>query len=380
MERPTVLILGKLPPPYIGPAVATRMLLDSPLKERYRLVHFDTRINDDVSEMGAFRVRKLGQIGRMYRAFWQMVERERPKVVLVPIGQTAAGFFKDAPFVWMAARRGARVLLHLRGSEWRIWFDGLGTAKKHFVESVVKKAHGAIVLGENLRGIFSGFFPVEHIYVVPNGGDYTFPERGRSRLAPVRVVYLANYLPGKGLYELLQALRLLGEREGLPACEFHAWGGWGSDAYRSLCMKLLHHLPQCHLHGVVSGPEKWQALADADVFVFTPKASEGHPWSIVEGLAAGLPVVSTDRGAISQSVVHGVNGLLLPHPEPALIADALATLIGDAALRQRMSDESLALYRERFTAAAMTRALHNALQHAMGQVHTPISTPEPCAE
>ena len=45
-QKATILILGKLPPPIIGPAIATNIILNSSLKEGFDLIHFDCGTND----------------------------------------------------------------------------------------------------------------------------------------------------------------------------------------------------------------------------------------------------------------------------------------------------------------------------------------------
>ena len=368
MERPRVLILGKLPPPYIGPAVATKIIMESHLNDQFKLFHFDTRINENVSDMGTFKFSKFSTIRDLYRAFRQKITHTKPALVLIPIGQTAAGFFKDISFIRMASASGARVVLQLRGSEFRGWYDGLDAIRKRVVKTHLRKADGVIVLGENLRWIFKDLFSENRIYVVPNGGDYTFPERKNHTL---RITYLANYLPGKGLLELLEALILLNGKK-LPSFEFHAFGSWNNPAYRQKCMEIAGrpNMAHCHIHGAVSGPEKWQALADSDVFVFAPKTPEGHPWSIVEAMAAGLPIVSTHRGAIAQSVVHGENGFLLDHPDPALLAEALSNFLKDENLRKSMAGASRQKYLKDFTASRMVENLGTVFHDL---IHLPVS-------
>jgi len=62
-----------------------------------------------------------------------------------------------------------------------------------------------------------------------------------------------------------------------------------------------------HVVGPVVGTQKFELLSSSDIFVFpTYYPPEGHPWVIVEALAAGLPIISTDQGAITESVFHGV--------------------------------------------------------------------------
>ncbi len=350
MGKPRILILGKLPPPLIGPALATEIILNSSLKDQFELHHFDTRINASVAEMGKYSFSKLGVIRRKYRYFKMVLKEVKPDLVLIPIGQTSAGFFKDVPFIRMAAKAGAKVVIQLRGSAWRDWFDGLGALQQKTVRSQIRKSHAAIVLGDNLRYIFKDFYPEDMIFVVPNGADYTFPERENNE---IQITYLANYLPGKGILELLKALKILIADPEIPTFRFNAFGSWDNAEYRAECESVAKDIPQCVLNDSVSGNEKWQALADTDIFVFAPRSPEGHPWSIVEAMAAGLPIITTDRGAIRQSVEDGVNGFLLKDPIPAELAQKLVTLLKNKTLRMEMGRASREKYLAEFTAEKM---------------------------
>ncbi len=355
MTIPKVMILGKVPPPHIGPAVATQIILNSELNDRYNLIHFDTKINTHVQDLGKVRFSKFKSVWDMYRRFGKTLKKTKPEVILIPIGQTTVGFFKDLPLIRRSIKSGAKVVLHLRGSAFRTWFDALDPIRRNRVKRVLKATHGVIVLGENLRHLFDGLYPEERIHVVPNGGDYTFPARKNPNL---RITYLANYLPGKGLAEVLEALKLLGDKPDLPNFEFVGYGQWDDEEYRRKCMAIAGDLDvRCTLNGPISGSDKWQALADTDIFVFAPSSPEGHPWSVVEALAAGLPIVATDQGAISQNVDDGKNGFLIDHPQPEFLARHFETLLKDEELRREMGRESRNIYESGFTEAAMVENL-----------------------
>jgi len=71
--KPAVLILGKLPPPYFGPAVATRILLNSRLNRRYTLHHLDTGLNRSTATINRFRVRSASPLpdsSRIHSSFF----------------------------------------------------------------------------------------------------------------------------------------------------------------------------------------------------------------------------------------------------------------------------------------------------------------------
>ena len=85
--------------------------------------------------------------------------------------------------------------------------------------------------------------------------------------------------------------------------------------------------------GPLHGKEKWDVLAKADVFVH-PTMNDCFPLVILEAMGSGLPVVTTDEGAIPEMVRDGVDGLICPKGDSKVLADAP----GATAFRRRAAD------------------------------------------
>jgi len=85
------------------------------------------------------------------------------------------------------------------------------------------------------------------------------------------------------------------------------------------------------------------SLLDGVDIMCLPSYREGLPKSLLEGAAAGLPLVSADVPGCREAVVHGRNGFLVPAENSVDLAHALRTLIEDPELRRRFGEESRAL-------------------------------------
>jgi glycosyltransferase involved in cell wall biosynthesis len=75
---------------------------------------------------------------------------------------------------------------------------------------------------------------------------------------------------------------------------------------------------------------------DYDLFVLPTLPGEGVPRVLLEAMAAGLPIVTTRVSGIPSLITHEANGLLLDTPSAAALADAVARIAGDTALRRRL--------------------------------------------
>lgn len=353
-DKPTILILGKLPPPIIGPAIATHIILNSSLKDRFNLIHFDTRINDDVATMGKWSLGKLFKIFKLYRRYKAVIKKEQPDLILVPISQTTMGFVKDAPFIRIGAKH-AKVAVQLRGSNFKNWLASTNGFTNSFVRKTLKKCAGVIVLGNNLRDLFADYFAEEQIFVVPNGGNYALQPKKEEDLT---VLYLANFLPSKSFDDVLKALVILKEK-GITNFKMNAAGAWDNETFKQQCLAIIkeNQLGHVTLYPPQTGAAKMQLFADADVFVFCPKMPEGHPWVIVEAMANGLPIIGTDQGAIIESVIEGENGFIVPAEQPLVIAERLEQLIKNEELRKQFSEQSKTYYSANFTEQKMVNNL-----------------------
>lgn len=106
-------------------------------------------------------------------------------------------------------------------------------------------------------------------------------------------------------------------------------------------------------------------LKAADVFLLT-SISEGIPVTVIEAMAAGLPVVSTDVGGVGEVVQHGATGLLAPSGNDAALADAILELAGAPALRQALGKRARSRAHDTFSQQRMHDAYRQCYDEMLG--------------
>jgi glycosyltransferase involved in cell wall biosynthesis len=362
MPKKKILILGKLPPPYMGPAIATDIILKSSLRRSFDLAHLNTKVNASLSSIGRWGIGKIFRSCALYIQMTGKLIASRPDLVLIPFSQDTVPFIKDSFYILLAKLFRKKVVLHLRGSNFLGWLERSSSLTRWYVKKIIRLSDGVIVLGKNLRYLFDGFLPEEKIFVVPNGADFSFPARTDHHL---RILYFANLFRAKGIEDVLEGIKIVFD-SGIKNFHTDIVGDWLERDTRQWCESFVnkHHLP-VRFHPPASGEKKFHFFANADVFVFTPREPEGHPWVIVEAMAAGLPVIATDKGAIAESVHHGENGFIVKEKSPEEIAAGITRLLNDGMLRTKMGQRSRRLYEEEFTENKMAVRLEEVFHKVM---------------
>ena len=352
MKKNRYLIIGKLPPPYYGTSVWFEALHDSIRLKDEGVLFYDISINRSIETMSKLSLSKILSVYRKFRGFGRFISHKKPDLVLIPLSQSFVGFLRDSFFIRKAFSLGITPLLILHGSKLLSWYKLQNFIVRRYVYSCISKAGGAIVLGDCLKYIFEPFLSSDRIYSVPNGLNLTIPTVTKNS-GKLQFLYLGNLQATKGITDVIKAVSLV-EPELRSHIHLNVVGSWRDKKTMSFCYKIVskNNLPVT-FRGPLYGNEKYLMMAQCDVLVFTPRAPEGHPMVIIEAMAAALPIIATDQGAINESVKNGINGYLVQAEDPAAIAEKMEFFIENSMDRKRMGEESRRLYEENFTGERM---------------------------
>lgn len=358
MSRIKIIFLGPLPPPFMGPSVATQIILNSKLKDEFDLIHLDTSDHRNLNKLGSIDFRNVSLALRHYCILISLIITKWPSLVYIPISQTTIGYLRDAGFIIISKLFGLRVVCHLRGGNFKNWYNSSAAITRCLVRSVHLLVDGQIVLGNSLKYMFNGIVPEKKLFVVPNGRDFKIITHSQKHPDMIRILYLANFIRTKGVLDTLKAAPDV--YNFAPKTEFIFAGTWFDEYTKREFEAFTKEYPKLPiiLKGAVYGQDKCDLFHSSDIFVFPSYyPAEGHPWVIVEALAFGLPIISTDQGAITESVIDKINGFIVEKQNSHQIAEKIKLLIDDSDLRKTMGQASRRLYLKNFTEEKMAERL-----------------------
>lgn len=165
----------------------------------------------------------------------------------------------------------------------------------------------------------------------------------------------------KGLDVLIRAAALLDSANHPRITVF------GDGPGRTELEKLIAELSVCDRVDLVGWVDDVRArLVDFDVFVL-PSRLEGLPMSVLEAMHAGVAVVATDVGSVSEVIEDGVSGRVVPPDDPAALGAALDELLADTPRREKLAEEGRRVALDRFTSAANVAAYEALYDEVMGR-------------
>lgn len=206
------------------------------------------------------------------------------------------------------------------------------------------------------------------------GGVQAPSERGSTE--PVRVGFLGGLIPLKGIYELVEAMRILKDRQVHIECliagenarvlsGLKAWVlrklGFAHDVRADLEMLIEKYglQEQVHLLGFVVDVRSLYPQLDILCFPSHLDAA-GRP--VFEAAFYSIPSVVAVVDPVPDAVLHEVTGLAIARPEPELIADALQRLVQDREFRLALGSQARKWAEENFAIETNAQLMHRVYQ------------------
>ncbi|MCU0285242.1 MAG: glycosyltransferase [Acidobacteria bacterium] len=351
-----ILVVGQTPPPFHGQSI----MIDQMLKGNYKnvkLYHVRMHFSHGVDDIGRFQLGKMLHLPAIITKIIFYKFRYNIKILYYPpAGPNKVPVLRDLLILFFTRFLFKRVIFHFHAGGVSTIYEQLPAPLRWLYRKCYFYPDAALRLSE-FNPADSEFLHAKKEFIVPNGIEdnarhftkNTNPTQTTPN--PCRILYVGTLKETKGLLVLIEACKLLKEK-GLDFT-LEAVGEFESVQFQeTVAAKAAQYqlTDRVVFPGVLTGEEKFEKYADADIFCF-PTFFESETFGIVllEAMQFSLPIVATRWRGVQSVVRDRFTGFLVPIRDSAALADKLALLITNPTLREEMSTWSREIFLQEYT-------------------------------
>ncbi len=365
-NKKRILFIGPLPPPVHGSAVVSQQIKDSILiKKAFDCDWVNLSTSRRMEEIGKKTLSKPFRLtGALMRELWLLLTH-RYDLCYLAITCHGIGFLKDSPFVLMCKLFQRKIVIHQHNKGMA---NDVDKWPYRWLLPLCYKNARVILLSWYLYSDIEKVVPRENVVICPNGikvDKRNNNESVRNKNAVPHLLFLSNLIKSKGVFVLLDALKILKDKDYSFICDFVGGETKEIDAKRFADEVNRRKLNRFVVYwGRKYGKEKEEYFEKSDMFVF-PSMEDCFPLVILEAMASKLPIVTTAEGAIPDEVRDGENGLIAKRQDAESLADCICKLIDDPELRTKMGENGQRRLVSMFTETAFEERMNGILWTAL---------------
>lgn len=348
--KPKALFILHLPPPVHGSSMVGMQIKNSKLiNDNFDASYVNLNTSLNVNQIGKLNLSKIKTyLNILYIVFLHLIKNKYSIVYIAPT-VSGGGFYKD---FWVVALvkifHYKKIFLHLHNKGCSKNKGKLNT----FLYRIFFKNTVVILLSKLLYVDIKEYVKEDQIRICPNGIDVTsliesdFNTRVTNE--SINILYLSNLIKSKGIFDLIDACKILKENNVPFICNLV--GGEGDISIDSLSeyIKLLDLVNEVKYLGKKYDEEKKEIFLKSEIFI-QPTLNDVLPLVIIEAMQFKLPVISTNEGGIPDLVIDNYNGFIVDKNNPRMLAERLEVLISNKQLREELGNNGEKLFFEKYT-------------------------------
>lgn len=257
-------------------------------------------------------------------------------------------FYRKMIFVFLTKMLKTKVLLHIHGGEFNLFFNTGSRFQKKTIAHILNISDHIIVLSKAWLPDIQRMTKNQNLTPLSNPVNLKYYQRDTDQpensTSNFDIIFLGGLSRAKGIYDLLESFPQIVQQA--PSARLQLCGTGPIEELKEKCLQL-GIADSVIFHGWVSGKEKISKILNSDMLIL-PSYNEGLPVSVIEAMAAGLPVVCTPVGGVPDIFIDGENGFLFSPGDKDSLVTQVVKLAKDPNLRLQMGRTNLAKANELF--------------------------------
>lgn len=330
-----ILFILHMPPPVHGAAMMGKYIHDSRvINEAFDCRYFNLTLAKSLQDIGKGGIRKLRDFIRQLRKIRKEVRTFQPDLCYVTPNAKGGAFYKDFVVVMMLKAMGQKVVVHYHNK-------GVATRQNRILDNWLYqrffKNLKVILLAKPLYQDICKYVKEKDVYICPNGIPVQQELPARISHEGFNILFLSNMIEEKGVWDLVEACRILKEKGKRFHCHFVGkWSDITEEEFRQK-IQLLNMKDCIFAYGAKYGNDKEEFFQKADVFVFpTFYNNECFPLVLLEAMEHELPCISTQEGGIAAIIDEGKTGYVVERKKAQALAEKIEIFMEQPALCKAM--------------------------------------------
>lgn len=320
-------MIATLPPPITGQSVATNLLYHH-LSNKHRVTLLN--LSKESYLAGVTSVGRVFSILFLLGGVLKNVFKS--DIIYLTIAQSKYGVLRDILILFLCISKLNKVVLHSHGNGIKHTVYDKNYILRALSAFFFHRVHALIVLGESSDIVFKGIIQNYKMHIVKNfAARELYINQNElilkhSKTGVVNLLFLSNFIDGKGYLELFEAYQLL-PLELQNRIHINFAGAFDDLKKNEEFLTLIKTQLQMKYLGVIKGEEKRIVLRNSHIFCLpTYYQFEGQPISILEAYASGCAVITTSHAGILDIFENKRNGLLVEIKSSVSLAGAIEYL------------------------------------------------------
>ena len=277
-------------------------------------------------------------------------------------------FYRKSYVVRMAKLFRKKVIIHLHGAGFAGFYERSPQKKKEYIRRIILKTDRMICLGDYWKkqiGLISGMSDAENnIKTIVLNNAVPVPADNNYNINANEFMFLGEIGKRKGIFDIVQAVKKIDSL--LPKEIIFAVYGKGETEKLQQMIAEYGLAGRIEVRGFLLKEDRAHAFSKIMVNIL-PSYNEGLPMTILEGMAEGIPTISTDVGSICEVVRDEENGIIVTPGDIDEIADAILRLVNDTQLRALYSKKCFELMKEKFSLESHIKCLQGIYADVLSQ-------------
>ena len=276
--------------------------------------------------------------------------KKNPHLVHFNSSMNFKAFFRDIIYLYLSKFCGLKTIFQIHGgTQSDLFFNS------RILSSLLKRImclpNAVVVLSKLDKIKYERFVSGNTLHFIPNAvtvNDFRDNNQKNFNETFLNVVYIGRLVIEKGILDVIEAIGILKRNEKYLNIKFQIAGSGPDEKILKKKVIELKLQKQVIFHGPILGFEKIKFWQNAHIFAF-PTYSEGLPYTVLESLSSGTPLLTTRVGGIPDAVEENKQGIFVKPKNPSNIAQALKYMYSDRALLKQMSENCIEKAMEKYS-------------------------------